>query len=268
MANASLRPDQQELVTRLQQLAESDTDAYEDALYEIKDKAVLKAIGQYIAANHPASAELVKATGSWLGTNKVAAEALVLLRIAVQLLPGNINVQDDLCHALYDNGHYAEMLETVNGMLPGKNDSDHAQKLYWKANALLALGRAAESIAPGLEAVEYWYDNHWLLFNLGYAYYTQQEYDKAIHFYSECIRHKPDFRMAYLNKACVYSLTGRYEHAYICLMQIYDMDKPYFRSAREDDELEGLFNSEYGQELLDLMEHLPVVPEDELREED
>lgn len=268
MTNASLLPDQQETVTRLQQLAGSDSGAYEDALTEIKDKAVLKAIGQYIAENHASEAVLVKVTGSWLGSCKVAEEALVLMRLARNLLPENTDVQDDLCHALYDNGHYSEMLTTVESMLPGRSDEDHAQKLYWKANALLALGRAAESIAPGLEAVEYWYDNHWLLFNLGYAYYTQQEYDKAIHFYSECIRHKPDFRMAYLNKACVYSLTGRYEHAYICLMQLYDMDKPYFRSAREDDELEGLFKSEYGQELLDLMEHIPVVPEDELREED
>lgn len=268
MQNASLRPDQQETVTRLQQLAGSDTDAYEDALTELKDKAVLKAIGQYIAEHHATSAELVKVTGSWLGSNKVAAEALVLLRLAWKLLPQNSAVQDDLCHALYDNGHYAEMLETVNGMLPGKTDDDHAQKLYWKSSALLALGRTAESIAPGLEAVEYWYDNHWLLFNLGYAYYTQQEYDKAIHFYNECIRYKQDFRMAYLNKACVYSLTGRYEHAYICLMQLYDMDKAYFRSLRDDEELEGLFKSEFGKELLDLMEHLPVVPEDDLREED
>lgn len=268
MKKASLRPEQLEIVKHLQQLADNSPDKFEDALTAHNDKAILKAIGQYIAEKHAASAELVKVTGSWLGTKKVAAEALVLLRLAWQLLPGNANVQDDLCHALYDNGHYAEMLDTVDGMLPGRDDTDHAQKLYWKANALLALGRTAESIAPGLEAVEYWYDNHWLLFNLGYAYYTQKEYDRAIHFYSECIRHKPDFRMAYLNKACVYSLTGRYEHAYICLMQIYDMDKSYFRSAREDDELEGLFKSEFGKELLDLMEHIPAVPEDELREED
>lgn len=268
MAENQLLPEQQEIINGLKKLADTDAPVYNDLLFKQTDKAVLRAIGRYIAENHAGSPALVKTTGSYLGDKKVVEEALQLLRIAFTLLPGDVDVHNDLCHALYDNGHYSEMLETLKSMLPGRDDEDHAQKLYWKSSALLALGRTAESLPPGLEAVEYWYDNHWLLFNLGYAYYTQQEYDKAIHFYSECIRHKPDFRMAYLNKACVYSLTGRYEHAYICLMQLYDMDKSYFRSAREDDELEGLFKSEFGKELLDLMEHIPAVPEDELRDED
>lgn len=242
---------------RLRQCMEAET-----------DKLVCKALACYFLDKFPKDVLLLKIAAATLGNFKMHPEAAELFEVAHRLDPADMHTVSEHCRSLHFLHRHEELLRVSEQYLPQPDKEDHAQLLYWKSTALLSLGRTAESIEPGLEAAELWPDNFWLLFNIGYAYYAQKDYERALRYYNDTIRVKPGFRIPYLNKACVYSLLGKYQESFLCLMQLYDMDKPYFRSALSDEELEGLMQSEFAAELKRLAEPIPVVDEEDLDDGD
>jgi|GEM_PF-3028487 len=253
----SLTPAQQQRADELLKRAEAESLDLDELASEENDKAVKIELQRINAERHPDTIRILKEYGASVGNLGHHRQALEIFGRCFTLDGSDFHALIQYLHALYFLQRYEDILREVENAPKAEEAEDRAQLLYWKTNALLDLGRYEEALEPGEDAFYLWRDNHWMTFSLGYAHYELGHYEEAIRYYNETIKLKPDFRTPYLNKACMYSLLGKYQESYLCLMQIYDLDKAYFKTIPEDDELDGVLNSEYGPELRRLIESIP-----------
>jgi len=65
------------------------------------------------------------------------------------------------------------------------------------------------------------------LFDLGWAYRTSKQYDKAIETYEMCLKHRSDFWSAYIGLAISYQFLGREEESRAAVKEALEINPDY-----------------------------------------
>jgi tetratricopeptide (TPR) repeat protein len=180
------------------------------------------------------------------------------LKISERLLrehPENFELLSNKAMALVHLHKYQKALDTCHEAI--ELISGYDQIWYFLGVCLTQLGRIDEAISTLMYCTDEDPDYAFNWFALGYAYYMEKNYDKAIEHYKKAVEtvdrlgKKDDAKKgALFNMACVYSLQNKIAESAKAFNAAYNMDPEHYApSLDEDDELENLRNNVSREEL-------------------
>jgi tetratricopeptide (TPR) repeat protein len=178
--------------------------------------------------------------GATLGHLRRYDEALPDFNRSLELRPDDPDT-------LYNRGTTLGRLKRYEEALPDFNRSlelrpDHPDVLTNRGVTLRHFKRYEEAVADYNRSLELRPDHPITLSNRGAALGCLKRYEEALADCNRALQLQPGRSDALYNRACLSSLMGRYEEAVPDLRAAIAGDAEYGRTAREDEDLEGLRN--------------------------
>jgi tetratricopeptide (TPR) repeat protein len=132
----------------------------------------------------------------------------------------------------------ARALESLERWDHPESLNDHA--LYLKGEALRALGRNADAIAPLRQSADLAPANLHVWLALGWCYKRIGRIDLAIESLEEGLSERPNEAIVHYNLACYWSLAGNARQALLYLSQAFDLDPNYRDQVADEPDFDNV----------------------------
>ncbi len=187
------------------------------------------------AANQTEASSTVKADSAATGAGELNnravelslknrhAEAVALLRKAIEIEPDSVVIRKNLGVALYHLKDFDEAIKLLKQVLE-KDVAVNAVTQVFLGEALFAVGKYEESLSAFQKAHEIEPDNAIALYNYGTVLQELKHYEQALKKYDKAVALQPDLAKAFNNRGMTYFLLGDYQKAVADLQKAFALD--------------------------------------------
>lgn len=158
-----------------------------------------------------------------LGLKNRYAEAVKLLRKAIEIEPNSIVIRKNLGIALFNLKDFDEAIKLLKQVLE-KDVAVDAKTLVFLGEALFSVGNDEESLSAFQKALEIEPDNVIARYNYGTVLQELKQYEQALKEYDKAVALQPDLAKAFNNRGMTYFLLGNYRKAVADLQKAFALD--------------------------------------------
>jgi len=158
-----------------------------------------------------------------LGLKNLYAEAVELLRKAIEIDPNSVIIRRNLGIALFNLKDFDEAIKLLK-QVREKEVAVDAKTQGFLGEALFAVGEYEESLSAFQKALEIEPDNAIALYNYGSVLQELKHYQQALKNYDKAVALQPDLAKAFNNRGMTYFLLGNYQKAVADLQKAFALD--------------------------------------------
>ena len=158
-----------------------------------------------------------------LSLKKRHAEAVRLLRRAIEIEPNSIVIRKNLGITLFNLREFDEAVKLLKQVQETDAAVD-AKTLVFLGEALFAVGKHEESLPAFQKALETEPDNAIARYNYGTVLQELKHYERALKEYDKAVALQPDLAKAFNNRGMTYFLLGNYRKSVADLQKAFALD--------------------------------------------